>query len=127
MFQEGQQPELDRAIFVGQSDGRDIAVIDRGQMDALSFHEPAAESQTFGGVVVAADDEYLLLLFGQAAEKIIEQSHCLGRGNTFVIDITGDQYSPGLFGIDCLQDLLQDVCLLFDHGNLIDPLVKCCY
>ena len=121
-LQERQQPEENISVSVRQNNGLDTAVIDRGNMDALAFHKPTAEGQTLGGVMVAADDKHLLLFCGKAAQKIVKQGHCLGGGDTFVINVAGDQYGPRLLGIDHVQDLIQDICLLFDHGNFIDPL-----
>ena len=83
-LQKRQQPEMDVSVIIGQGDGRDIAVIDRGQMDALSLHQPSAESQTLGGVVVAADDPDRNLHFCKPVQKGICQLHRFSGWHGFI-------------------------------------------
>ena len=67
-------------MAVGEGDGRNLAAIDGGEVDARPLHEPPAEGQPLRGVVVAANDEHGKASLRQTAEKPIKQRHRLGRG-----------------------------------------------
>ena len=121
-LEEGEQPEIHFPMVIAQGYRCHMAVIHWGNMDTAQFQQASGEGQPLGAVVIAADDQHRNLPFGQTAEKIVEQSHCLGRGDALVIDISGDQHRVGLFVVDDLQNLQQDVFLIFDHGDFIDPL-----
>ena len=56
--------------------------------------------------------------------KVVKERHCLGGGDALVIDIPGDQYGIGLFPVDDLDDLGEDMFLILQHGDLVDTLAQ---
>ena len=111
-----------KAVF--QGDRREIATVHRGDVDAAGLQQPVAEGQPLGAVVVAADEEGMELALCQAAEKVVKQRDSLGGGDAFVVHISGNQHGLRLLGIDNLQNLQQDVFLVFQHGDFVEPLAQ---
>ena len=93
-------------------------------MDAAALHEPSAEGDALGGVVVPADDERLYPPPGELGEEGVEELYRLSGGDGFIVDIPGDEHRPGLLGLDDPADLPEDVFLILQHGELVDPLAK---
>ena len=121
-LKEGQQPEMHRPVFVAEGDGGDVTAVDRGDVDAAGGHQPPAEGQPFGTVMVAADDQHRDLPLGQAAQKVVKQRYRLRRGHAFVVYVAGDEHGVRLFLVDDGCDLVQNVGLVLQHGHLVDPL-----
>ena len=121
-LQKRQQPEIHRAVPVGKLQRLNVSIIHRGQMNAGTFHQPAAESQPFRTVMVATDGIYLHLQLRQPAQKFVKQSNRFRRRNTFVVNITAEQDGICFFFLDDAKDLLQNVCLILHHGDFVDPL-----
>ena len=88
------------------------------------FHQPAAEGHPFRRIVVAADEKDLQLPLGQPAEEVIQQLHRFGRGDGAVVDVAADQNGVGALLIDDQEDLGEDVSLVLQHGEFIDPLAE---
>ena len=123
-FDKRQHIDIHRSEAVRQSDRCHAAGVHRGKMDAPGVHQPSAEGQALGRVVVPADDKDPQLpsskrAGGKLHQEIVEQLHCLGRGDRFIIYVARDQYRVRLFGIDHVQDHHKNVCLILQHGKLI--------
>ena len=111
----------DRAEFVHQLHGPHGAVIDRGHIDPRRRHQPPAEGQPLGGIMVAADEQHRRDL-GKVRQKSIQDSHRLGGGHPLVVDIAGDE-DPVRLLTDChIQDLVQNIFLVLQHGKAVDDL-----
>ena len=121
---KGQQPEGDCAVLVGQRDGFNISAVNRRDMDAGTLHQPPTEGQTLRAVMVAADDQHREVPLRQTAEEIVQQGHRLCGGNGLVIDVAGDQHGVGMLAVNDSDNLGENGCLLFDHGNFINPLAN---
>ena len=91
-------------------------------MNTAALHQAFAEGEALRAVVVAADDKHLQLPLCQAAEEIIKEGHRFRGWDCFIIDVAGNQHGGGMFFIDDLQNLQQNVLLIVDHGDLIDTL-----
>ncbi len=91
-------------------------------MDAAAVHQASAEGHALRGVVVAADDEDLGVQPGEAHQEVVEQLHRLRRGDGFVIDVSGDQDGVRRFFTGNPQDFRQNVLLVLQHGEVLDPL-----
>ena len=75
-------------------------------MDAALLHQAAAERQTLGRVVVAADEEGLRIALRQLHEKLVEQRDRLSGRNRLVVDVARDEHAVRLLAVDDAQDLL---------------------
>ena len=93
-------------------------------MNAALGHQPPAESDPLGGVVVAADDIGRDILLGELDQKIVQQHHCLSGGNRFVVHVPGNQNAVGLFLANDAQNLFQNIDLIFLHGKFVHPLAQ---
>ena len=58
-FQKGQQENIHRPVGILEGKTAGISIIHRRQMNAALLHQPAAKSQSLGGIMVAADEENL--------------------------------------------------------------------
>ena len=123
-LEEGQQIHVHRAVGVLQGDGADLAGVYRGQVDAAVPHQPAAKGQPLGAVMVAADDEYLGVQPGQAYQELVKQLHGRGGRHGLVIDVPGQQHPIRALLLDPAQGLLQDMGLILQHGETVDPLAQ---
>ena len=119
-LQEGQH----KNIRVSYRNGDDPTVIDGRNVDAPFGHQTTAKGQTLGTVVVAAAEKNLQIPLCQRKKKAVQQLHGFGGGDALVVYITGDQHRLGKFRVDRIQDLLQNVFLIFDHGNVIDTFAQ---
>ena len=108
-------------VFVFQEERPDLPVIDRRQMDAARVHQPRSEGDPLRRIVVAADDEHFQLSLRELHEKLVEQLHRLGGGDGFVVDIPREDDRVRRLAVDDIDNLLEDVLLIFDHGKLVDP------
>ena len=119
---ERQHVDQHFAVFVVKDVRLDAAVVDRGEMHAARFDEAGGERDPLRRVVVAADHEDLRALGLQPAQKIVKKLHRLCGRHSFVVDVSGDQDGIRLFFVDHVQDLRQDVFLVFQHVEFVDPL-----
>ena len=117
---EGEHINVDGAIGVLHNEGCDLAVIDGRKMDATRVHNARTEGNSFGRIVIAADDEYLQGFFGKLCQKIVEEHNGFGRRNGFIVNITRNQNTVGHFHINDAENLIQDRFLFFQHGKFID-------
>ena len=60
----------------------------------------------------------------KAAQQVVKKPHCFRRRNRLVIDIACNQNSLCLLLIGNLQNLIENVGLILQHGILIDPFSK---
>lgn len=123
-LQKGEQVDADRAELVGQGEGDRFAAVDRGDVDAAALHQPSAEGHALRGVVVSADEEDLEPPFRQTHQKIVQKRHRLRGGDGFVIHVPRDQDPVRLFPVDPVQDAVQNVLLVLQHGEITDPLAQ---
>jgi hypothetical protein len=63
--------------------------------------------------MIPAYKKDLLITPGQPDEEFIQHFHRLGRRDTLVINVSGDEYGVRGFTIDHPKDFLQDVLLVF--------------
>ena len=119
-FDKGQQSDLQRAVFVFDGNGVEPAAVRRGDVDILAAHQAGAEGHALGGVVIAADQPYAVVLGGQREEKVIQQVHGFFRRDGLIVDIAGDEHGVDLLFRRDIGDLFQNVFLIFDHGILMD-------
>ena len=82
------------------------------------------ERDPFGGVVIAADGEDRQLPVGQFGEEPVQQTDGFGRGHGFVVEVARQQNSIHGAGVEERQDLLQNIPLVVQHGELADPLAE---
>ena len=122
-FYKRQKPDIRRAVFVLQGDGGDGPLIHRGDVDARP-HQPPAEGQALGGVVVAADEEDLGANVRQAHQKLVQRQDRPLGGDGFVVDVPGDEDGVGVFDGGDLQDLFENVFLVLHHGKAVDQLAQ---
>ena len=119
-FDKGQQGDLQRAVFVFDGNGVEPAAVRRGDVDILAAHQAGAEGHALGGVVIAADQPYAVVLGGQREEKVIQQVHGFFRRDGLIVDIAGDEHGVDFFFRRDIGDLFQNVFLIFDHGILMN-------
>ena len=82
------------------------------------------ERDPLGGVVVAADGEDRQLPVGQLGEEPVQQTNGFGGGHGFVVEVARQQNSIHGAGVEERQDLLQNIPLVVQHGELADPLAE---
>ena len=83
-----------------------------------------AERDPLGGVVVAADGEDRQLPVGQFGEEPVQQTDGFGGGHRLVVEVACQQNSIHGVGVEERQDLLQNIPLVVQHGELADPLAE---
>ncbi len=103
-LEERQQINVYRAVLVRERQRRQRAVIDRRDMDAACAHQPSAERQTLGRVVVAADEAGLHAARGELHQKFVEQRHRLRRRDGFIVNIACDEHHIRPFAVDNVQN-----------------------
>jgi len=121
-LQEWQQPEVHRAAVILQGHRRHLAVIDRSDVDPPALHEAVGKGEAFRRVVVAADQQHRQGPVRQLDEKIVQQRHRLRGGDVLVIDVSRDERRVRPFLIGDLQNAVQDVRLILQHREVVDPL-----
>ena len=91
-------------------------------MDAALRHQTSTKGYALRRIVVIADDENLKVSFRQSHQKVIQQGYRLGRGHRLVVDVAGNEHSVRLLPVNDLEDFCENVLLVLQHGELIDPL-----
>ena len=127
-FDKGKHVKIDRSESVGERHGGDIAVIDRGEMDAV-FHQSGIDGQPLRGIVVAADHQNFHIFPvetppGETGKEVAKQLYGLGAGDGFVVYVSGNQDRVGLFRVQNIENLLENVRLIFQHTELIEPFAQ---
>lgn len=118
---KGKEIEIHPTELVAQGKGRDRAGVDRGKMDAAPVHQPSAEGEPFGRIVVPADEKHLRSAQRKAVKKIVEQLHRLGGGNRLIVNIPGDQDAVRGFLVRKTENFCKNVRLILQHGKLVYP------
>ena len=84
-------------------------------MEMMVAEQGAEDIHPLGAVVVAGDqhDFHLGQALRKLSDEIIEEGHCLCRGDRFIVDIPGDNQGIGLPLFGHCYDLLENVFLVF--------------
>ena len=97
-------------------------MIDGGDVDPSRVQQARAEGETLRAVVVAADQQHRKAARGKLHKKIVEQCDGLVGGNALVVDVACEQNGVGPLRVGEFQNLPEDIRLIVQHGNFIDPL-----
>ena len=120
-LQERHQPEMDRAVFVLEGHGfPDPGEFRSRRVEFILFEEVGEVAHVGRGVVVPADDEHRLAAGGQVGEEPVVQFLRLPGDLRFVIDVAAEQNGIRPFPLHRFEDLVQDVPLVRQQGNVMD-------
>lgn len=98
-LQEGQEPDVHRAVFVRQGDGRGRRGKDRADVHPAPCQQPCAEGDAVCRVVVAADGKNGQSPRRKLGEEPVQQPHRLGGRHGLVVEVACQQnavYGPGV-------------------------------
>ncbi len=109
-------------MLVLELDASDVAVIDRGHMDALAAKEAGGIAHALGRVMVAGDDDDPHARLGQALEKPIHERHGLGAGRGLVIQVPRNEHRIDPALAHEVHHLREHVALVLEHGKFADAL-----
>ena len=119
---ERQHVDADRSVPILQHNRLHLPVIDRGQMHAAPVQKPGAERDSLRRVVVPADDEDLKILSCEIVQEVVKQLHGFGRRNGLVVNVARQDHRIRFLPVDDVQDFFQNIPLVFQHAEFVDPL-----
>ena len=98
-LQKGQEPDVHRAVFVRQGDGRGRCGKDRADVHPAPRQKLCAEGDAVCRVVVAADGKNGQSPRRKLGEEPVQQPHRLGGRHGLVVEVACQQnavYGPGV-------------------------------
>ena len=119
--EEGQEPEIHRAVRIIKGHGPHIPVVNRRKMRASPVEERGEIAHALGGVVVARDREDRNARRRQPGDEPVEERDGLrGRGRA-VVDVPGDDHRGARFPHGDLPDGVERGFDLAVHGRFAEP------
>ena len=93
-------------------------------MDAACVQQAVSEGKTLRAVVIAADEQHRDAALCKRNEKPVKQCDCLAGRDALVVYIACDHDRIRALYVCDFQNLMQDIVLIVQHGDLIDPLAE---
>ena len=93
-------------------------------MDAACVQQAVSEGKTLRAVVVAADEQHRDAALCKRNEKPVKQRDCLAGRDALVVHIARNHNSVRMLCVCDFQNLMQNVVLIIQHGDLIDSLAE---
>lgn len=59
---------------------------------------------------------------GKLHQEFVQQRHGFRRRHGFIVYVSGDEYPVRRFPVDDMENLLENIALIFQHGKAVDPL-----
>ena len=93
-------------------------------MDAACVQQAVSEGKTLRAVVIAADEQHRDAALCKRNEKPVKQRDCLAGRDALVVHIARNHHRVRMLCVCDFQNLMQDIVLIVQHRDLIDPLAE---
>ena len=118
--QKRKQVNPHRAIRILQRNLFNRSIVHPGKIDSAFSHQAGTKRQTLRGVMVSTDDKSGDPFHGQFRQKRIKNLNRFRAWNRTVINIPGKQNAIRFLNFRSMENLRQNVFLIFNHRKFID-------